>query len=211
MKTTAMLALCVAVAGLFGFAAAEEKTPGTYELTVSGTVYQVDLEKPFTIKAPDGKALPAVLRKAAGVYSEHGLRFLVPAGMTVRAKPNPGRVLIMVKSPVGYFAQIQLFHTAALAPEDVNKLMVSTIRKNLVETGVEFGEGSTKECERTIAGKVRKGVSLQYNLKKDDFRTDLYSFYLDKKILSICLQNKTVNDTEARKAFDRILAALRLE
>jgi len=131
-----------------------------------------------------------------------------PADMTVKVKENPGRVLVTVKSPKGYFAQLLLFFTAALEPAAVNALTVSTMKKSLENAGVVFGADATKDCRRLIAGKVRKGTRLQYSMRGARFSTEMYALDLGGKVLSVTLQNREGNEAEAVQAYARILESV---
>ncbi|MHC4469402.1 MAG: hypothetical protein ACYS99_00430 [Planctomycetota bacterium] len=173
---------------------------GEFELTIAGKVYPVDLDRPFTIPGPGGKPVTAVLRRAASVYAGHGVRFRHPADMTVEVKEHTGRVILTVEKPGGPFVQIQVFLVKVMEPDAVQKLTVDNVKRNVERAGVEFGKDSVKTSRRRVGSKTRKGNKLVHTFGPDEYTTEVYSFEMGGRVVSVLLQNEKKGEAFAKRA-----------
>ncbi|GIX46724.1 MAG: hypothetical protein KatS3mg131_0935 [Candidatus Tectimicrobiota bacterium] len=187
--------------GQAGDAQAQPSPAEVFELHLGGRVYEVSLDRPFTLVTPAGERVELVLRRREVLrYETPELAFDYPAALRLHREIESGITTLTLEGVASPFVLIQLY-PGSPAAADILANLVAAFLDEYAGRQAQFLSGNNTPVSRLMGGHSRDGRQLRFRLAGQEMVTEIYAFAKPNAVVAVVLQHDTAEASLAERYF----------
>lgn len=140
-------------------------------------------------------------------FTNYGISFNYERSMNLSTKDVSDGIIITLKYPKSLIAMITIY-SAPKKIEETQKDLIEGLQQKFKSLSTQPFQSSGRTIYRKIHGTERQGQIVEDQLAGLDFKTEVYTFFMGDKVVSLVLQNGTNESDIASRLFGIISDSL---
>jgi hypothetical protein len=172
-----------------------------YEVTIDGTTFLFSEGVEQKVAAKNGQqvvvTVSAVMTKN---FQEHGISFRYPSDMKISQESFNGIELITLEALDSSLFMMKILPSST-STKQTEQDLVAEFREEFSNVGATFPANPTRNCQRSVGGKVRAGVMLSSAFGSLAHETEIYTMEHNGKTVALVFQHAVEDKEKAQLRF----------